>query len=620
MLDKATRAADQTVARSTRTEDDPLALSPEQGAPVEASSWTNLRRLFGTYVVPYKGSLILAIIAMVVLAAMTAATAWALDPAIRIIFLEKNRELLFLMPLVIIGIYTLKSVADFTQQYILSRTVMRIVTDMQLELMENVLNADLAHLTSRHSGHFLATFGYVGRVAGATTQVATTLLKDVLTVIALLAVMFYQDWKLASLAVCIAPLILLQTRKQTKTTHKATKQSMAEAGVFVSLVSENLNGIRIVRAYGQEEQEFERTRRSLLRQLAYNMKAVRARAAATPLTEALGSIAVAAVVTYAGYEGLHERMELNEFVSFLAAMMFAFQPLRAITKTTLGITEGLTAAARVFRELDEQPRIREAPGARPLTVTSGRVTLEDVSFRYPAQEEGQAALQHVSLEARPGEKVALVGPSGAGKSTILNLIPRFYDATGGRILIDGQNIEHVTLNSLRQNLALVTQEPFLFAASIRDNIAYGRPGASDEMIEAAAKAAAAHDFIQQLPNGYDTLVGEDGARLSGGQRQRVSIARAMVRDAPILLLDEATSSLDSQSEREIQEALAKLMVGRTVIVIAHRFSTIRDADRIYVLDKGTLVEEGTHTDLVEIGGLYGRLYETQFAPIETDPQ
>jgi subfamily B ATP-binding cassette protein MsbA len=422
--------------------------------------------------------------------------------------------------------------------------------------------------------------------------------------------MFYMNWKLALLATAIIPLGALYMRKLGRRTRKAARQGMEGTGDLSANISEALGGIRVVKAYGQEEREISRVAKNINDVLHHTMKAARTKAAASPLTEALSGIGIAAVIYFGGMAVIDMHLTAGELMAFISAMMLAYQPLKAVANTQTIMQEGVAAAARVFPILDVEPHIVTAPDAKPLHITDGAIRFENVVFRYA---DGTEALKGVSIAVPKGHTVALVGPSGGGKSTALNLVPRFYDAASGRITIDGQDVREVTIESLRAASSLVTQEPFLFDDTVRANIAYGRPEASDAEIEAAARNAAAHDFITALPGGYDTRVGEAGLKLSGGQRQRIAIARAMLKNAPILLLDEATSALDTASEFQVQTALGALMKGRTTLVIAHRLSTIKHADNIYVIDGGRIVEQGTHNDLVARGGLYAELSRAQFA-------
>jgi len=385
---------------------------------------------------------------------------------------------------------------------------------------------------------------------------------------------------------------------------------MEETALLTTVLTEALDGRRIVKAYGLEDHASERIGTQLTARLRFLLKAVRRRAAAMPTADVFMGIVVALTLYYAGYQSIHHEIELNQLLAFIGAMVLALQPVRNLSQVSAITSTGLAAATRVFELIDSKPAIVDKPVATALTVLSngGAVTLRDVGFRYTA-DAAAAVVSNLSLDIPAGSKVALVGPSGAGKTTIFSLLLRFYDIDNGAIAIDGRDIRDVTLASLRRSIALVTQEPILFDESVAENIALGRPGANRADIEAAARNAAADEFIRKLPQGYDTRVGEGGLKLSGGQRQRIAIARAMLRDAPILLLDEATSALDTESERQVQDALTRLMKGRTTIVIAHRLSTVQDADRIYVLDKGRVTEAGKHAELLAKGGLYARLYQ-----------
>jgi subfamily B ATP-binding cassette protein MsbA len=427
-----------------------------------------------------------------------------------------------------------------------------------------------------------------------------------------------QDIYLTLMVVVVGPVAQWVMRRFSKRTRKAARGAMAETSALSTAVMESLDGVKIVKINNREAYEEARVAEVIARRQKHIIKGANARAAAAPATETLMTAVTAAVIGYAGWRAQQGQMTLGQLLAFLISLGAAAQALRQVANLQTVMTEGLTAAGRLFAALDVEPEISDAAGAKPLALTKAHIRFEEVSFAYG---EETPALTKVSLEAVRGQSTALVGPSGSGKSTILNLIPRFYDATGGRVTIDGIDVREVTLASLRDHIALVTQEPFLFDDTIRANIAYGRPGAPLEAVQAAAEAAAAHEFIGELPQGYDTVVGEAGARLSGGQRQRIAIARAFLKDAPILLLDEATSALDTHSEIQVQQALDRLMAGRTTLVIAHRLSTVRDCDRIYVVERGRVVEEGDHASLMGMRGLYWRLARAQHldAPVAAEP-
>lgn len=575
------------------------------------NSFQLLRRLWGETVMPYRKRLALAAACMILVAGATAATAWLMDPVINELFVKQDRDMIWVIAVGVMVTFIVRSAATFLQEILIVGTGQRIVADIQNRLFGHLLSQDVALLQGHNSGTLLSRFTYdVNTMRYAVSDAVVVIGRDVLTIGFLIALMFYQEWLLATIAFAGAPLTIYPLQMLGKKVRHITHETQQRMGSLTSRLGQSFQGIRTVKAYRMEayEQEHAKTLIDRIRTLSY--RSAYAKAATQPIIDALGGFAIAAIIIYGGLSVIDGRTSAGAFFSFIAAMLMAYQPMRALGKVNARIQEGLAAAERVYALLDQLPSIVDAPDARAVPRQAGSVRLDGVSFSYDGENN---ALNGITLEAPAGKTTALVGPSGAGKSSIFAMIPRFYDVQAGSVSVNGVDVREGTLATLRDAVAVVSQEVVLFDDTIANNIRYGRWDATQEEIEAAARAAAAHDFILATPKGYETMVGEQGMKLSGGQRQRVAIARAILKDAPILLLDEATSALDTESERQIQSALKRLMTGRTTIVIAHRLSTVIDADVIHVLEAGQLAQSGRHGELLEQGGLYAHLHALQFA-------
>ncbi len=582
----------------------------------ELSTRAVIGRIARVYMAPRWKGWTVAMIAAICVAYLSASLIQILEPAINDLLVNHKPGTLLAVPLTIAGLALARGLAQVIQATQVNRIGNEVVGQVQVQLFGKLVRADLARLRAGHSGSFVSSVLYdAGLIREAATSGVINYTQHLLTVIGAIVVMVGNDAMLSLTLVVAAPLSTAIMRRFSKRTVKATKGAMVETSALSTAIMESLDGVRVVKIENREAYEENRVAEVVKRRQKHLVKGANARARAAPATETLMTLITAGVIAYAGWRSQSGGMNVGAFVAFIGALGLASQSLRQLANLQTVMAEGFSAARRLFTDLDVEPEVRERPGAKALPKGEATIRFENVGFSYGT--DGPPALQGVTFEVHRGETVALVGPSGGGKSTILNLIPRFYDATTGAVTIDGTDVRDVTLASLRHQIALVTQEPFLFDESIRANIAYARPDASDDEIIEAAKAAAAHEFIRALPDGYATLVGEAGARLSGGQRQRIAIARAFLKDAPILLLDEATSALDTESEAQVQAALSRLMAGRTTILIAHRLSTVRGADRIYVIEKGQVVETGDHDSLVKARGLYARLAQSQDLEAET---
>ncbi len=548
---------------------------------------------------------------MALVAGATALSAYLMKPVINDVFVGKDRGLLLPISAAVILTFAVKGLANYGQAVLMSFVGLRIVTDTQHRLYAHLMQLELGFFHDSPTGNLLSRFTIdINMMRNAVSNALTGFGKDFLTLIFLVGVMFWQDWMLALIAFVVFPIAVFPIVRLGRRMRKVTVNTQEEMGQFTTLLEQTFQGARVVKAYGMEEYEKGRVRTIAERIFNLVFKAARTRSLASPIMETLGGLAVALVIFYGGLRVIDNSMDPGSFFSFITALLLAYEPMKRLANLNASLQEGLAGAQRLFVLLDREPHIQEMPDAHELEITGGALHLDQVKFSYVSD---QPALDNVTIDVPAGKTVALVGPSGAGKSTILNLIPRFYDVDGGKISIDDNDITKLTFASLRGAVALVSQDVTLFDDTIRANIAYGRPEASEEQIIEAAKNAAAHDFIVEMPDGYDTYVGERGTKVSGGQRQRLAIARAMLKNAPILLLDEATSALDTESERRIQEALKKLMQGRTTLVIAHRLSTVMDADLIHVIDQGKLTESGSHDELMALDGLYAKLYALQFS-------
>lgn len=547
---------------------------------------------------------------MVVLAGCTAALAWVLQPALDEA-LNGNHQYIYLIPVGIIVLYVIKGIAYYGQSYFMAYIGQRIVFDLRNVFYERLTNQSLGFFAHRKTGELMARITYdITLVQAAVSTAITALIRDSMTIIFLLGVVFYQDWLLALIAFLVLPVIVYPIIRFGKKMRRATLDSQASMGEISSLVEETIGGVRVVKAFGMEPYEQKRFRDHTWNYFSYQMRALRVQALSFPIMELVAGFGIAGVLLYGGMRVASGEATAGSLMSFLAALIMLYEPVKRLSNANNQVQQGMAAAERIFEVLDEPVAVADGVDAGVAEPFRQAVSFRNVALQYPGTDK--SILNDISFNVKAGEVVALVGRSGAGKSSLANLVPRFIDVSGGSVLLDGVDVRELTQESLRDQIALVTQEVILFNDTVLNNIAYGHSEIDLERVEAVARAANAHEFIEKLPKGYDTLVGERGIILSGGQRQRLSLARALLKDAPILILDEATSSLDTESERLVQQAIDRLMQGRTVIVIAHRLSTIRHADRIVVLDAGRIVQTGRHEELLEEGGLYAELYEMQF--------
>jgi len=569
-----------------------------------------LKRLYRNYTKKYLSKILLSVFFTVLLAGSTSAVAYLLDPAIRLLFIEQKQSLILVIPGLIVLAFAVKGASLYLARIIMIGVSEEVRRDIQVDMFSSLINADTKSIDNKHSGKFITNLtNDVGMITGLVSTVILNLFKDSLTLIGLLTVMIYQNWKLSLVAIVMIPLASIAARTLGKRIGKVTTQQMNKAGTFNSYLIEIFKNHKLTKIFQKETYEQKRAVEYIddLKETSKKINAVFVRA--SPIMEVLTGIMIAFLIFISAKLIATNELEVSNFFSFLAAMMLAYQPVRSLATLNISIQQGLSGAKRVLPVIDDKPEIQEKVNSSELKINSGQIKFENVNFKYSSKE--LQILNSINLDI-PGKKMtALVGHSGAGKSTILNLIPRFYNSDSGDIKIDDQSIYNSTIFSLRQNISLVSQDTTLFDDTIKNNIAYANSAASNSEIEEAAKFSFASEFIEKLPNKYDTIIGENGVRLSGGEKQRISIARAILKKSPIILLDEATSSLDAETESKIQKAINFLTKGRTTIVIAHRLSTILNSDKIYVINKGTIIGEGKHNELLKSSSVYKNFYEKQ---------
>ena len=569
-----------------------------------------LKRLYKDYTKKYFKKILLSVFFTVLLAGSTSAVAYLLDPAIKKLFIEKNQTLIFIIPILIITAFAVKGISLYTAKVIMINVAEEVRKDVQIDMLGSLIKADTQLIDSKHSGKFISNLtNDVNMITNLVSTAILNLFKDSLTLIGLLTVMFYQNWKLSLIALIMIPLASFAARTLGKRIGKVATQQMEKAGILNTYLIEIFKNHRLIKIFQKENFENNRAKKFIsdLKEKSAKIQIVLVRA--SPIMEALTGIMIACLIFYSAKLVIKNELEVNNFFSFLAAMMLAYQPVRSLATLNITITQGLAAARRILPIIDDTNYINEGENDLEIKITQGQIKFKNVHFGY--NESKDNVLEGIDLDISGGKMTALVGHSGAGKSTILNLIPRFYDCTDGDIMIDDQSIYNSKIYSLRKNISLVSQDTTLFDDTIKNNISYANNEASQKEIEEAAKYSFANEFIEKLPNKYDTIIGENGIRLSGGEKQRLSIARAILKKSPIILLDEATSSLDADTENKIQKAISFLTKNRTTIVIAHRLSTILNSNKIYVIDQGKVVSKGSHKELLENSIVYKNFYEKQ---------
>ena len=569
-----------------------------------------LKRLYNDYTKKFLPKILLSVFFSLIVAGSTAAIAWLLDPAIKKIFIDKDEKLILIIPVAIILAFSLKGGSLYFAKTILIRTAQEITKIIQMQVMRSLITADTEVIDKKHTGKFISHLTFdVSLISRLVSNVILNLTKDSFTLIGLLIVMFYQNWKLAFFAIIMIPLATIAARSLGKRIGKVTVEAADRTGELSTYLIEIFKNHKMIKIFQKENYEFGRTERFInnLKDKVIKIETVLVRA--SPIMETLTGLMIALLIFYSGKLIMSGELGLNNFFSFLAAMMLAYQPVRSLATLNMSLNQGLAAARRILPLIDIENKIKELENAKELKISKGEIKFEKVKFKYN-KDEGEV-LNDIDIFIEGGEMTSLVGHSGAGKSSLLNLIPRFYDRDDGDIKIDNQSIYKTKIRSLRSNISLVAQDITLFDDTIRNNILYANPDASNEELDKAVEFSYSKEFIEKLPNKFETLIGENGIRLSGGEKQRISIARAMLKKSSIILLDEATSSLDSDTETKIQEAIKLLINNKTTLVIAHRLSTIKNSKKIYVIDDGKIVADGNHENLLKNSEIYKNFYEKQ---------
>ena len=571
-----------------------------------------IKRLYHDYTKRYLNKIIISLILSLIVAGSTSSIAWLLDPAIKKIFIEKDQTLIIIIPILIIFAFSAKGLSLYLAKVTMIRVGENVKRDVQSNMMKNILRADTQVIDNRHSGGFINNLNNdVGMITNLISVAILNLFKDSLTLIGLLGVMFYQNWKLSVFAMIMIPLASIAAKSLGKRIGKVSTEAMERSEKLVTYLMEIFKNHRLMKIFQNEKYEETKAIKRINDLMEKSVKIGTIFVRASPIMETLTGIMIAGLIYYSGKLILNDEIDINNFFSFLAAMMLAYQPVRSLATLNMSIRQGLSAAKRILPVIDEKNKISDNEDDKELNFTNANIEFKNVKFNYKNEEN--EVLKSISLNFMGGKTTSLVGSSGAGKSTILNLIPRFYDRTSGDITIDNQSIYKSKISSLRKRISLVSQDTTLFDDSIRNNIAYANLNAKDDEIIRAAEMSFASEFIEKLPKKYDTVIGESGVRLSGGEKQRLSIARAMLKESSIILLDEATSSLDSETEDKIQKAITTLTQNKTTIVIAHRLSTVLNSDKIYVIDSGKVVGEGTHQELLTDSIIYKNFYDKQIS-------